>query len=442
MSSIPQQLSFDNYSSYGQQAVLADGSNMQKTQYYQVNNGQAGSLQAYNGNQTSYQGNNTNAQLMPQGQPTVVNTTTYLHTPTYSPQALNETTTSSLMLNNAVVTSPTTTSINANTINSQPINIPNTVPAQQQNQYIQTISPVEGNGMNFFSQLPIDNSIKNGQIINQNSSQANMAMQHNNEQRYPSPPMGAIDINKNQCQQVSVSAPINMVGNAQPNGYVSMNQGITQAQPTQTMAIINNGMNVANTTQYQQQNGGYQQYYNQNFTQMQNKGQQQTIITTTATVSSTINTNYPQNNNINGKMGQGNILSVNQNVVNTPMVKPNSRSKNKEPISLELALKRQKNTEAARRSRMRKVMKMENLENHVKRLEADNKNLSIRLAMLESNRIEWETKEKKLLEKIKILEEQLAEARKGQITDDIDEIMAKMEEDEIKTEIKTEINKE
>jgi len=441
MSSIPQQLSFDNYSSYGQQAVLADGSNMQKTQYYQVNNGQAGSLQAYNGNQTSYQGNNTNAQLMPQGQPTVVNTTTYLHTPTYSPQALNETTTSSLMLNNAVVTSPTTTSINANTINSQPINIPNTVPAQQQNQYIQTISPVEGNGMNFFSQLPIDNSIKNGQIINQNSSQANMAMQHN-EQRYPSPPMGAIDINKNQCQQVSVSAPINMVGNAQPNGYVSMNQGITQAQPTQTMAIINNGMNVANTTQYQQQNGGYQQYYNQNFTQMQNKGQQQTIITTTATVSSTINTNYPQNNNINGKMGQGNILSVNQNVVNTPMVKPNSRSKNKEPISLELALKRQKNTEAARRSRMRKVMKMENLENHVKRLEADNKNLSIRLAMLESNRIEWETKEKKLLEKIKILEEQLAEARKGQITDDIDEIMAKMEEDEIKTEIKTEINKE
>jgi len=437
MSSIPQQLSFDNYSSYGQQAVLADGSNMQKTQYYQVNNGQAGSLQTYNGNQTSFQGNNTNAQLMPQGQPTVVNTTTYLHTPTYSPQALNETTTSSLMLNNAVVTSPTTTSINANTINSQPINIPNTVPAQQQN-YIQTTSPVEGNGMNFFSQLPIDNSIKNGQIINQNSSnQANMAMQHNNEQRYPSPPMGAIDINKNQCQQVAVSAPINIVGNAQSNGYVSMNQGITQAQQTQTMAIINNGMNVANSTQYQQQNGGYQQYYNQSFPQMQGKGQQQTIITTTANVNSNINANYPQNNNIDGKMGQGNILSVNQNVVNTPMVKPNSRSKSKEPISLELALKRQKNTEAARRSRMRKVLKMENLENHVKRLEADNKNLSIRLAMLESNRIEWETKEKKLLDKIKILEEQLAEARKGQITDDIDEMMVKIE-DEIKDEIKKE----
>jgi len=264
-----------------------------------------------------------------------------------------------------------------------------------------------------------------------------MAMQHNNEQRYPSPPMGAIDINKNQCQQVAVSAPINIVGNAQSNGYVSMNQGITQAQQTQTMAIINNGMNVANSTQYQQQNGGYQQYYNQSFPQMQGKGQQQTIITTTANVNSNINANYPQNNNIDGKMGQGNILSVNQNVVNTPMVKPNSRSKSKEPISLELALKRQKNTEAARRSRMRKVLKMENLENHVKRLEADNKNLSIRLAMLESNRIEWETKEKKLLDKIKILEEQLAEARKGQITDDIDEMMVKIE-DEIKYEIKKE----
>jgi len=395
MATIPQQITFDNYA-YGQQAVIADSSNMQKTQFYQVNNGQATTLQTYNGNNT------------------VVNTTTYLQTPTYSPQALNETTTpTNLMLTNATVTSPTTTTVNSN---PQPISIPNTVPSQQQSQYVQqTISPVEGNGMNFFSSLPLDNSIKNGQIINQS-----------NDQRYPSPPLGAIDINKNQCQQVAVATPI-IVTNATTNGFVSqsipLNQGtITQAQPTQTMAIINtNGMNVANTTNYQQQAAGYQQYYNQSFTQIQGKAQQQTIISSTTNISS----NYPQAN-LNGKIG----LTVNQNVVNTPLtIKTNSRSKSKEPISLELALKRQKNTEAARRSRMRKVLKMETLENHVKRLEAENKNLSIRLAMLESNRIEWETKEKTLLEKIKTLEEQLEEARNGQNIGIMDETMVKEELD-------------
>jgi len=374
MAAIQQQITLDSYS-YGQQAVIADSSNIQKTQFYQVNNGQtATTLQTYNGNQTSLQGNNT-----------VVNTTTYLQTPTYSPQALNETTApTNLMLTNATVTSPTTTT------NPQPISIPNTVSSQQQNQYIQqTISPVEGNGMNFFSSLPIDNSIKNGQIVNQNT-----------EQRYPSPPLGAIDISKNQCQQMAVATPI-IVTNSTTNGFVSqtlpMNQvTITQAQPTQTMAFINtNGMNVANST-------NYQQYYNQGFTQIQGKGQQNIVPSAT-----NIASNYPQAN-LNGKIRQNSILAVNQNVVNAPItIKPNSRSKSKEPISLELALKRQKNTEAARRSRMRKVLKMETLENHVKRLEAENNNLSIKLAMLESNRVEWETKEKSLLKKIKNLEEQL-----------------------------------
>ncbi|OUM56946.1 hypothetical protein PIROE2DRAFT_18230 [Piromyces sp. E2] len=463
MTAIPQQITFDNYSYGQQQTVLADGSlinnqgnniatdNFGKTQFYQVNNGQT--LQTFNANQTTFQNNNS-SQLISPGQPTVVNTTTYLQTPTYSPQALNETTTASnLMLTNATVSTPSST-ISANTISPQPINIPNTVAGQQQNYIQQTISPVEGNGMNFFPALPLDNSMKNGQIINQNSNQSTYSAvpPQNNDQRYPSPPMGAVDINKNQCQQVAVAtpmqstsyttnSPINLVNNSTPNGFVSqslpMNQGaMTQAQQTQTVTIMNsNGMNVAGSSYQQpQQQNGFQQYYNQSFTQTINgKGQQQTIISSTTNIAS----NYPPQgnlqNNLNGKIGQGNILGVNQNVVNTPMtIKTNSRSynKNNEPISLELALKRQKNTEAARRSRMRKVLKMETLENHVKRLEADNKNLSIRLAMLESNRIEWETKEKKLLEKIKTLEEQLAEARKGQdVGETTDDIMVNNEEE-------------
>jgi hypothetical protein len=454
MSAIPQQISFDNYSYGQQQTVLADGSimnnqgnnmatdNYGKAQYYQVNNGQA--IQTFNANQNTFQNNSTSGQLISPVQP-VVNTTTYLQTPTYSPQALNETTTASnLMLTNAAVSTPSSTSITTNTVSPQPINIPNTVAGQQQNYIQQTISPVEGNGMNFFPTLPIDNNMKNGQIINQNTNQPTYTtIPQNNDGRYPSPPMGAVDINKNQCQQVAVApmqnnsytanSPISIVNNTTPNGYVSqsipMNQGaMTQGQPTQAVTIMNsNGMNVANSS-YQQQNNGFQQYYNQSFTQIQGKGQQQTIISST-----NISSNYPQNlpNTMNGKMAQGNILTVNQNVVNAPMtIKTNSRSKNNEPISLELALKRQKNTEAARRSRMRKVLKMETLENHVKRLEADNKNLSIRLAMLESNRIEWESKEKKLLDKIKNLEEQLAEARKGQdVTETTEDIMVKTEEE-------------
>jgi len=438
MSSIPQQITFDNYS-YGQQqqAVLANSSvnnmttdNFGKTQYYQVTNGPT--IQTFNANQATFQNNNTSAQLVSPVQPTVVNTTTYLQTPTYSPQSLNETTTaSSLMLTNAVVS---TTSTNANTITAQPVSIPNTMASQQQNFIPQNMSPVEGNGMNFFPSLPVDNGLKNGQIINQNTTQATFTtITQNNEQRYPSPPMGAVDITKN---QVAVATPINIVNNTS-NGFVAqpiaMNQGtITQAQPTQAVTIMNsNGISVAGSS-FQQQNNDFQQFYNQSFTQtIQGKGQQQTIISSTTNIASNYQTNIQ--NNLNGKLGQG-ILAVNQNVINTPMTMKTTRGKNNEPISLELALKRQKNTEAARRSRMRKVLKMETLENHVKRLEADNKNLSIRLAMLESNRIEWESKEKKLLDKIKTLEEQLAEARKGKDDTEISEDIIEKMEEEIKTE--------
>jgi len=335
------------------------------------------------------------------------------------------------MLTNAVVS---TTSTNANTITAQPVSIPNTMASQQQNFIPQNMSPVEGNGMNFFPSLPVDNGLKNGQIINQNTTQATFTtITQNNEQRYPSPPMGAVDITKN---QVAVATPINIVNNTS-NGFVAqpiaMNQGtITQAQPTQAVTIMNsNGISVAGSS-FQQQNNDFQQFYNQSFTQtIQGKGQQQTIISSTTNIASNYQTNIQ--NNLNGKLGQG-ILAVNQNVINTPMTMKTTRGKNNEPISLELALKRQKNTEAARRSRMRKVLKMETLENHVKRLEADNKNLSIRLAMLESNRIEWESKEKKLLDKIKTLEEQLAEARKGKDDTEISEDIIEKMEEEIKTE--------
>ncbi|KAI8800170.1 hypothetical protein BJ742DRAFT_842795 [Cladochytrium replicatum] len=76
----------------------------------------------------------------------------------------------------------------------------------------------------------------------------------------------------------------------------------------------------------------------------------------------------------------------------------------------EVVRKRQRNTEAARRSRQRKVMKMTSLEQRVKELQGENSRLGLRLAVLESERIGWVAKEAELAGKVRRLEAQLAEA--------------------------------
>lgn len=102
-----------------------------------------------------------------------------------------------------------------------------------------------------------------------------------------------------------------------------------------------------------------------------------------------------------------------------PLVHPhhlNSPSKRKfvdEKESDDIALKRQKNTDAARRSRLKKLVKMEALEARVVELEADNTKLSTRIAVLESEKSGLESKDKGLEERIRTLEAQLAEAHKA-----------------------------
>ncbi|KAG4084412.1 hypothetical protein H8356DRAFT_1377240 [Neocallimastix lanati (nom. inval.)] len=76
-------------------------------------------------------------------------------------------------------------------------------------------------------------------------------------------------------------------------------------------------------------------------------------------------------------------------------------------LSMELAIKRKKNTEAARRSRMRKMLRMENLEKYVKQLENENSSLNMRIAILEGNRPEWNEQETKLRDRIRELEREL-----------------------------------
>ncbi|KAI8368970.1 hypothetical protein BD560DRAFT_398237 [Blakeslea trispora] len=76
----------------------------------------------------------------------------------------------------------------------------------------------------------------------------------------------------------------------------------------------------------------------------------------------------------------------------------------------EAAQKRQKNTDAARRSRLKKIIKMETLEKQVTELESDNARLTTRVAVLESEKSALVLKDKGLEERIRVLEAQLAEA--------------------------------
>lgn len=79
----------------------------------------------------------------------------------------------------------------------------------------------------------------------------------------------------------------------------------------------------------------------------------------------------------------------------------------------EIALKRQKNTDAARRSRLKKLVKMEHLEERVAELEADNHRLNTRIAVLESEKAGLESKDISMEDRIRVLEAQLAEAHKA-----------------------------
>lgn len=79
----------------------------------------------------------------------------------------------------------------------------------------------------------------------------------------------------------------------------------------------------------------------------------------------------------------------------------------------EIALKRQRNTDAARRSRLRKVQKMEGLERRVKELQTLNEQLQLKVAVLESERDAAKRKQDKYEKRVHELETQLAEAHEA-----------------------------
>ncbi|CAG8647450.1 5124_t:CDS:1 [Dentiscutata erythropus] len=88
----------------------------------------------------------------------------------------------------------------------------------------------------------------------------------------------------------------------------------------------------------------------------------------------------------------------------------NDVEKDPETVSEELAIKRAKNTDAARRSRLRKVMKMDSLEKQVNVLKVENSELQTRIAVLESEKKGLEEKNIDKDNRIRLLEQQLTEA--------------------------------
>jgi len=81
-----------------------------------------------------------------------------------------------------------------------------------------------------------------------------------------------------------------------------------------------------------------------------------------------------------------------------------------------VALKRKRNTEAARRSRQRKVQVLSALEDEVKALGAEKSTIQLRLAILENEKKSWMIRESELLTRVRDLEKQLSEGHQAIVT--------------------------
>jgi hypothetical protein len=88
-----------------------------------------------------------------------------------------------------------------------------------------------------------------------------------------------------------------------------------------------------------------------------------------------------------------------------------SRPSEEEECSEELLARRAKNTDAARRSRLKKVVRLEGLETKVSGLESTNQTLSTKVAVLEAERNSHLVKEAEQMARIAQLEAKLIEAQ-------------------------------
>ncbi|CAO3642353.1 unnamed protein product [Cunninghamella echinulata] len=137
-----------------------------------------------------------------------------------------------------------------------------------------------------------------------------------------------------------------------------------------------------------------------------------TIIPNLTTKGSNNNSNN-NNNNIKKRLREEEDEEEELTKTTIPTTTQNNES-NIDPI----ILKRQKNTDAARRSRLRKVLKMEAMEKRVSELEKNNEQLRLQVILSETERDNAKLKEAQQRERVAKLEEQLAEAHRSLLMKD------------------------
>ncbi|CAO3609559.1 unnamed protein product [Mucor fragilis] len=106
--------------------------------------------------------------------------------------------------------------------------------------------------------------------------------------------------------------------------------------------------------------------------------------------------------------------NCNGDFYHAPVIKK-KRGNNRPPV--DLVIKRQRNTDAARRSRLRKATKMETLEKRVDVLKTDNERLRVKVAVLETEVTHATEKEQRNRQRVLELEAQLAIAH-NQLVDE------------------------
>ncbi|KAG0237509.1 hypothetical protein BGW42_000719 [Actinomortierella wolfii] len=121
---------------------------------------------------------------------------------------------------------------------------------------------------------------------------------------------------------------------------------------------------------------------------------------------------------INSTMAAAAVTAASASTVPSPAPRARKGSKRAVPLTPEeeaneIILKRAKNTDAARRSRLKKLLRLETLENRVSELESTNTQLTMQVAVLTSEKNGLMAKEAEQASRIAQLEAKLAEAHRA-----------------------------
>jgi len=234
------------------------------------------------------------------------------------------------------------------------------------------------------------------------------------------------------------SQNINMISNINTIQGVNVINGMNNVNYIQTnMNQPNVNINGINTIQGVQMATAYPANINTMNTMNVVNGQNGNIINISPNqtnvplnANNSINLYYNQNV-VNGSNTTTTMNYTNANMMDTTMANNNksgngykARTKNSHivdpDVPIEVLIKRRKNTEAARRSRLRKAERIQVLTEIVHNLEEKNKELTIKIAELQEEQANWIKKESEYVSQVKQLKEKLNESNPESVNDEND----------------------